>query len=59
MSTNVGDLDRMLRIAAGVIILLLGAFGPIGWWGLIGLGPIATALLRWCPGYTLLGVNTC
>ena len=59
MTTNVGNLDRMLRIAAGVIILLLGAFGPLGWWGLIGLGPIATALIRWCPAYTLLGVNTC
>lgn len=59
MTTNVGNLDRMLRIAAGVIILLLGAFGPLGWWGLIGLAPIATALIRWCPAYTLLGVNTC
>lgn len=59
MTTNVGTLDRMLRIAAGVIILLLGAFGPLGWWGLIGLAPIVTALIRWCPAYTLIGVNTC
>jgi hypothetical protein len=59
MTTNIGNLDRMLRVAAGVIILLLGAFGPLGWWGLIGLAPVATALVRWCPAYTLLGVNTC
>lgn len=59
MTTNVGNLDRMLRIAVGVILLLLGIFGVIGWWGLIGLLPIATALLRWCPAYSLIGVNTC
>ncbi|MCS6932383.1 MAG: DUF2892 domain-containing protein [Acetobacteraceae bacterium] len=59
MATNVGSLDRLLRIAAGAILLLLGAFGPLGWWGLIGLAPIATGLLRWCPAYTLIGVNTC
>jgi hypothetical protein len=59
MTTNVGGIDRMLRIAAGVVLLALGAFGPLGWWGLIGLVPLGTALLRSCPVYTLLGLNTC
>jgi hypothetical protein len=35
------------------------AFGPLGWWGAIGLVPIATALIGWCPAYRLLGINTC
>lgn len=59
MTSNVGGIDRMLRIAAGVVLLALGAFGPLGWWGLIGVVPLATGLIRWCPAYTLLGVNTC
>jgi hypothetical protein len=59
MTTNVGGIDRMLRIAAGVVLLALGAFGPLGWWGLIGLVPLGTALLGSCPLYTLLGLNTC
>jgi hypothetical protein len=58
MTHNVGGLDRMLRIAAGVVLLAL-AFGPLGWWGLIGVVPLATGLLRWCPLYPLLGLNTC
>jgi hypothetical protein len=59
MSCNVGGLDRMLRIAAGLVILALGAFGPLGWWGLIGLVPLATGAVRFCPAYTLLGIRTC
>ncbi|WP_372624375.1 DUF2892 domain-containing protein [Falsiroseomonas sp.] len=59
MATNVGGLDRMLRIVAGVVLLALGAFGPLGWWGLIGLVPLATGLMRSCPAYSILGVNTC
>jgi hypothetical protein len=58
MTHNVGGLDRMLRIAAGVVVLAL-AFGPLGWWGLIGVVPLATGLLRWCPAYSLFGLNTC
>ena len=42
MGCNVGGVDRMLRIAAGLVILALGAFGPLGWWGLVGLVPLET-----------------
>ena len=59
MTRNVGSIDRGLRIAAGVALLGLGAFGPLGWWGLIGLVPLATGLMSSCPAYSLLGVNTC
>ena len=59
MATNVGGIDRILRIVAGVALLALGAFGPLGWWGLVGLVPLATGLMRSCPAYSLLGVNTC
>jgi hypothetical protein len=49
----------MLRIAAGLVILALGAFGPLGWWGLVGLVPLATGFMRFCPAYSLLGIRTC
>lgn len=59
MQNNVGHTDKLLRIGAAVILLGLGATGVIGWWGLIGLVPLVTGLLNWCPAYRLLGINTC
>ena len=59
MTRNVGGIDKGLRIGAGVLLLALGAFGPLGWWGLVGVVPLGTALLGFCPVYTLLGLNTC
>ena len=61
MTQNVGGIDRILRIVAGLAILSLLVLldGNARWWGLVGLVPLGTALLRWCPAYTLIGVNTC
>ena len=59
MAKNVGGLDKGLRIAAGLGLLALGAFGPLGWWGAIGIVPLGTGLMGNCPLYSLLGVNTC
>ncbi|WP_018610472.1 YgaP family membrane protein [Uliginosibacterium gangwonense] len=59
MKTNVGGIDRALRILAGVLLVALAAFGVIGPWGWIGVVSIATGLFRFCPLYPLLGINTC
>ena len=59
MTRNVGGLDKMLRIGAGVVLLLLGVLGPLGWWGLIGVVPLVTGLMGNCPVYSLVGLNTC
>lgn len=59
MTRNVGGLDKMLRIGAGVVLLLLGLLGPLGWWGLIGVVPLVTGLMGNCPVYSLVGLNTC
>ncbi|MDN3563592.1 DUF2892 domain-containing protein [Paeniroseomonas aquatica] len=59
MTRNVGGIDKGLRILAGLVLLALGWLGPLGWWGLIGLVPLATGLIGNCPVYSLLGVNTC
>ncbi|WP_137125837.1 DUF2892 domain-containing protein [Roseomonas sp. HF4] len=59
MNCNVGGVDRGLRIVAGLVILALGLAGPLGWWGLVGLVPLATGVFRFCPAYSLLGIRTC
>jgi hypothetical protein len=57
--TNVGGIDRLLRIVAGVVLIGLTLMGTIGWWGWIGVVLLATGLVRTCPVYSLIGVNTC
>lgn len=59
MKTNVGTVDRVLRILAGVILITLAATQTIGMWGYIGIVPLLTGIFRFCPAYTLLGMNTC
>lgn len=59
MQMNIGQLDRALRIIAGVALIIWAAFlnGPV--WAYIGILPLATGLLKWCPAYTILGIKTC
>jgi hypothetical protein len=61
MQANVGGADRIIRIILGLVLLSLFFIldGNARYLGLIGIVPIATALIRWCPAYTLIGVNTC
>ena len=59
MKANLGTLDRSLRIVAGLVLIGLSLMGVIGWWGWIGLVPLATGLFRFCPVYRLLGIKTC
>lgn len=58
MEANVGKTDRIIRIVAGILLLSLIFVGPQTWWGLIGLVPLATAFMNFCPAYKLLGVDT-
>lgn len=59
MKSNVGGIDRILRIVIGAVLVALAATGQVGVWGWIGLLPLATGLIGWCPPYSLLGINTC
>lgn len=59
LKTNVGGIDRILRIVVGLVLIGLTLFGVIGVWGWIGVVALATGLFRTCPAYALLGVNTC
>ncbi|MFV0280556.1 MAG: DUF2892 domain-containing protein [Rhodoblastus sp.] len=59
MTANVGNLDRILRIVAGLVLISLAFVGPQTPWGWVGVIPLATGLFRFCPAYTLLGIKTC
>jgi len=58
MNKNVGMVDRVLRIVVGLVLVALVFVGPQTPWGWIGLIPLATGLMSWCPAYTLFGWNT-
>ncbi len=58
MKPNVGGIDRTLRIVLGLALLGAGYYYK-NWWGLIGLVPILTALVRFCPVYLPFGLSTC
>ena len=59
MKTNVGGIDRVLRIIVGLALIALAATGSVGVWGWIGFVPLLTGLVRWCPLYPLLGISSC
>ena len=59
MTANVGGIDRILRIVAGLVLIALAATGVVGAWGYLGVIVLATGVLRFCGAYTLFGVNTC
>ncbi len=59
MKCNTGKIDRILRVIIGLVLLSLVVVGPQTLWGLIGLIPLVTGLMGFCPLYKLLGLNTC
>lgn len=59
MKSNVGGIDKILRIALGAGLIGATAAGMLPIWGYIGIVPLATGLMGWCPLYPLLGMNTC
>lgn len=59
MKRNVGGIDRLLRIGAGLALVALAATGTVGAWGWIGLVPLLTGAIGFCPAYPLLGLDTC
>ncbi len=59
MKQNVGGIDRVLRIVIGLLLVALAATGTIGAWGYIGVVPILTGAIGWCPAYLPFGLSTC
>ena len=59
MKSNVGGIDRILRIVIGLVLIGLAATGTVGWWGWLGLVLLGTGAVGWCPPYALFGFSTC
>jgi hypothetical protein len=59
MRANEGGLDRAVRVIAGLGILSLAFVGPQTPWGYLGMIPLLTGLVGFCPAYALFGINTC
>jgi len=59
LTANVGTADRILRIILGLALIGLTLSGQIGLWGWIGLVPLVTAFVKFCPAYAILGMKTC
>ena len=59
MKKNVGSVERVIRVIAGIAIISLAFVGPSSPWAYLGIIPLATGLIGWCPPYALLGISTC
>lgn len=57
MKKNVGSIDKVFRIVIGLAIIAAGVYFQ-SWWGAIGVLPIVTAMMGWCPPYAMLGIDT-
>jgi len=59
MRKNEGNVDRALRVVAGLLLIGLAATNSVGMWGYIGVVPLLTGVVGMCPLYSVLGINTC
>lgn len=59
MKTNEGTIDRVVRVIAGLALIVLAATGTIGVWGYIGVVLLLTGIIGTCPGYAVFGINSC
>ena len=59
MKTNEGTIDRVLRVIAGLVLITLAATGTVGIWGWIGVMPLLTGTIGFCPAYAIFGIRTC
>jgi len=58
MKCNVGKADRSIRVIVGAGIIAIGVYLK-SWWGAIGVIPIVTAAIGWCPAYLPFGISSC
>jgi len=59
MKQNVHQIERIIRIIIGSFLISMVFWGPTNYWFFLGLIPLTTGLLGWCPPYAILGINTC
>jgi hypothetical protein len=59
MTTNIHPVERVVRVVVGAFLTSLAFWGPDNPWFLLGLLPVVTGLIGWCPPYALFGISTC
>ncbi len=59
MKKNIGGIERVIRVIAGLGIISLAVIGPKTPWAYLGIVPLLTGLTGWCPPYAMLGISTC
>lgn len=59
MKSNAGSIDRGLRVIVGLVLVGLTVAGTIGVWGWIGVIPLVTGSIGFCPAYSIFGISTC
>jgi len=59
MKINEGTIDRSLRVVVGLVLIGLAATGTVGVWGWIGVLPLVTGIVGFCPAYAIFGMSTC
>lgn len=59
MKTNIHPIERAVRVLAGATLASFAFWGPTNPWFLLGLIPVATGLIGWCPPYAIFGISTC
>ena len=59
MKKNIHNVERVIRIVLGAGLVAMAFVGPANLWFLLGLIPLGTGLIGWCPPYSMLGINTC
>ncbi len=57
--TNEGTIDRILRVVVGLILISLVFVGPQTPWGWVGIVPLLTGIVGFCPAYRIFGLSTC
>ncbi|RDB35476.1 YgaP family membrane protein [Spirobacillus cienkowskii] len=59
MKVNIHPVERVIRVVVGLVVFSLAFWGPASYWFLLGLIPVLTGLIGWCPPYQLFGISTC
>lgn len=59
MKKNIHPNERMLRVLSGLVIISMAFIGPENLWFLLGIVPLLTGIIGWCPPYAMLGISTC
>ena len=59
MTKNIHPIERVIRVVVGIVLTTMAFIGPANPWFLLGIIPVLTGLVGWCPPYQMLGINTC